>query len=143
MSLCKGISWEYVTCFMETAVEHITVPVDNRRNVHGNYAVGALIFSNCVLCDNFVVLVFMSIFVTRVRNTSFETMRLGVIVVPALPANVKLSSNWYTDCVDVCFEEMRLYCVLRRRLRSLFLLSLTANKGAVKSLFGQVLSKTR
>ena len=87
---------------------------------------------------------FMSfIFVTRVRNTSFENVRRGVIVVPALSTNVKLPSNWYTDCADVCFEEMRLYCVLRRRLRSMFLLSLTANKGAVKSLFGQVLSKTR
>jgi hypothetical protein len=65
-----------------SAVEHITVSMDNRPNVHGNYAVGALIFSNCVLGDFFFCHSFMSfIFVPRVRNTSFATVRLGVIVV--------------------------------------------------------------
>jgi hypothetical protein len=39
---------------MESLVEHIIAPMDNRPDVHGNYAVGALIFSNCVLFDYFL-----------------------------------------------------------------------------------------
>jgi hypothetical protein len=62
---------------MESPAEHTTAPLNNRPNVHGNYAVGALIFSDCVLCNYFFCLSFMSfIFVPRVCNTSFETVRL-------------------------------------------------------------------
>jgi hypothetical protein len=109
LSLCKVISWEYVTCFMESVVEHITASMDNLRNVRGNYAVGALIFSNYFLCYCFLVLVLCRLYSFLVCVTHRNCVRLGVIVLPALSTHVQLSSNWYSDYFDVYFEETRLY----------------------------------